>query len=111
MPQWIGERFQSAGLRRLFSLLVLALFSYLLMVVIGAAYFVVTMAHVSYPVAVALMVGLVLVGTARGGAGKQARANAARGAILLAAAIVLGAGVARSLLADGGAALAKLRAD
>lgn len=109
LAAWAGDRFESPALRRLLSLLVLALQAYVVLVVVGAAYVIAETLGVPVPLAAALVTALALADTLRGGAASHARVNAAQGAILVGAALLLGGAALLALSREGGAALARLR--
>jgi SSS family solute:Na+ symporter/sodium/pantothenate symporter len=94
VPQWIGARYESGGLRAAFALLSLGLVSFATLIVVGLALVLARLLE-QPPAAVAVvMTALVVAGVMLGGASGHAWTNAAQAAVMLVVALVLiGAGL------------------
>jgi len=110
LPEWVGRRFESPRLRSLFAVLVLALFSYAILILVGASY--VASATLGVPVgaaSVAIMT-FVVAYTTIGGTAAHASTNAVKGALLLFAACAMGGAAAVALFRGPEPAIATLQA-
>jgi SSS family solute:Na+ symporter/sodium/pantothenate symporter len=107
VPQWIGTRYESRGLRLFFAILSLALISFVVLIVVAIAKILAGMTgsspQVMSVVAVVFVFGYVLVG----GANTSAYTNAVQAVIMLAVAIILIASGLHLFFQEGGL-LAKL---
>lgn len=94
VPQWIGTRYESPGLRAAFALLSLGLVTFATLIVVGLA-LVLSRLLGQPPEAVAVvMLALVVAGVMLGGATGHAWTNAAQAAVMLLVALVMiGAGL------------------
>src|SRR5579872_5052506 len=110
LPEWVGRRFESPRLRSLFAVLVLALFSYAVLVLVGASY--VASATLGIPVGLATIVimAFVVAYTAIGGTHAHASTNVVKGALLLFAACAMGGLAAATLFTGLHPDVEKLRA-
>ncbi|MAE75384.1 MAG: hypothetical protein CMJ85_00760 [Planctomycetes bacterium] len=89
VPHWIGERYRSPLLRRVFAGLGLLQISYLVLVVVGCGYVMRDSLGISYQMSVVLIVVFVFGYTGFGGAWAHALTNSLQGAIMLVLAIVI----------------------
>ncbi len=89
VPHWIGARYRSPGLRRLFAGLQVLLLAYLVLIAVGCAYVTSAALGVPYPVAVVGIVVFVFGYTALGGATAHAWTNTAQGAVMLVVALLI----------------------
>ncbi|HZU98848.1 MAG TPA: hypothetical protein VFF73_19230, partial [Planctomycetota bacterium] len=110
LPEWVGRRFESPRLRSLFAVLVLALFSYAVLVLVGASY--VASATLGIPVGLATIVimAFVVAYTAIGGTAAHASTNVVKGGLLLFAACAMGGLAAATLFTGLHPDVEKLRA-
>jgi SSS family solute:Na+ symporter/sodium/pantothenate symporter len=91
VPHWLGARYASPGLQRLFAGLQVLLVAYLVLVTVGCAYVMQRTLGVPYPVAVVGIVLFVFGYTALGGAVAHAWTNTLQGAIMLVVALLVAA--------------------
>ncbi len=89
IPHWLGERYQSMGLRRVFAVLNFLNLAYLVLVTVGAAYVMQVALGVPYTWAVVGIVAFVFSYTALGGATAHAWTNAMQGSVMLVIALVI----------------------
>jgi sodium/pantothenate symporter len=89
IPHWIGARFRSDFLRRLFSALHVLQIAYLVLITVGCGYVMEAALDVPYPVAVVGTVCFVFAYTGLGGATAHAWTNTLQGVVMLAVALVL----------------------
>lgn len=89
VPHWLGGRFQSMGLRRLFAGLNALNLAYLVLITVGCGYVMEAALGIPYPYAVVGIVGFVFAYTGFGGAWAHAFTNTAQGMIMLGMAVVI----------------------
>jgi SSS family solute:Na+ symporter/sodium/pantothenate symporter len=101
VPQWIGARYDSPGLRVVFALLSLGLVTFATLIVVGLALVLARLLAQPAEAVAVVMLALVVAGVMLGGATGHAWTNAAQAAVMLAVALVMiGAGL--PLLAGAG---------
>ena len=89
VPHWLGARYESDGLRRLFSGLNVLNVAYLVLVTVGCGYVMREALGVPYEAAVVGIVGFVFAYTGFGGAWAHAFTNTAQGIVMLVMAIAI----------------------
>ena len=109
LPLWIGERYQSEGLRGLFALLCLLNVFYVVLIVVGAAYVMQATMGVPYAWAVTIVVGVVFSYVLLGGTYAHAYTNTAQGFVMLVVAAIIFV-VALQAIGNPADAIAALRA-
>ena len=109
LPLWIGERYQSQGLRALFALLCLLNVFYVVLIVVGAAFVMQASMGVPYVWALRIVVGVVFSYVLLGGTYAHAYTNTAQGFVMLVVAAIIFV-VALESIGDPSEALATLRA-
>ncbi len=109
LPEWVGRRFDSKKLRSLFAVLVLALFSYAILILVGAGYVASATLGVKIEHAIIAIMAFVVAYTTIGGTHAHASTNVVKGGLLLFAATAMGAAAARELF-SGATPLAKIEA-
>lgn len=108
LPHWVGLRYESPNLRRLFAGLGVLQITYLVLIVVGCANLMKFALGVPYVLSVVLIVAFVFSYTGVGGAWAHALTNSMQGTIMLAVAVIIFASGYRfwadgSLVADLGA--------
>lgn len=94
VPQWIGTRFGSPGLRALFAVLSLGLVTFATLIVVALAHVLAPLLGVPLPAVVMGLLTIVVGGVMVGGATGHAWTNAVQAAVMLLVAIILiGAGI------------------
>jgi len=106
VPHWLGERYESPALRKLFAGLNVLNVAYLVLITVGCGYVMQAALGVPYPVAVIGIVAFVFGYTGFGGAGAHALTNTLQGAVMLVVAVL----IASAGLGDLGGTWASLRA-
>ena len=89
VPHWLGARYASPMLRRVFSALNILNVAYLVLIAVGCGYVMEATLGMPYPAAVVLIVGFVFAYTGFGGAWAHAFTNTAQGALMLVMAVVI----------------------
>ncbi len=89
VPHWIGNRFDSAALRRTFAALHILQLAYLVLVTVGCAYIMSETLGLPYEACVVGIVVFVFGYTAFGGAWAHAFTNSVQGAIMLVVALII----------------------
>ena len=89
VPHWIGNRYCSAALRRLFAVLHILQLAYLVLVTVGCAYVMSSTLGLPYEACVVGIVVFVFGYTAFGGAWAHALTNSVQGAIMLVVALLI----------------------
>ena len=89
IPHWLGARYQSPALRRMFSALNILNVAYLVLVVVGCAYVMGAALGTSYHASVLLIVCFVFGYTGFGGALAHAFTNTMQGAIMLVMSLII----------------------
>lgn len=89
VPHWLGARYESDGLRRLFSGLNVLNVAYLVLVTVGCGYVMREALGVPYEAAVIGIVGFVFAYTGFGGAWAHAFTNTAQGVVMLVMAVAI----------------------
>ena len=108
LPQWIGRRYESAGLRGLFSTLSLALVAYAVLIVVALSLVLSGLLGVSAPTLVVVITLFVVGCVALGGANGHAWAGAVQAVVMLRVALLL---IGKGLpLLFGGGLMADLKA-
>lgn len=110
LPEWVGRRFESKTLRSLFAVLVLALFSYAILILVGASYVASATLGVKVEYASVAIMAFVVAYTTIGGTHAHASTNVVKGGLLLFAAMAMGGAAAWSLWGGAEPAIAKLQA-
>ena len=100
LPHWLGARYDSPALRRLFSALGVLNLAYLVLITVGCGYVMQAALGVSYPACVVFIVLFVFGYTGFGGTYAHAFTNSLQGSIMFGVAILIFAS-GWSLLADG----------
>ncbi len=94
IPHWLGDRYESQGLRQLFSALNALNVAYLVLIAVGCGYVMQAALGVPYPIAVVGIVLFVFGYTGFGGAWAHAFTNTLQGSIMLVVALLIfGSGV------------------
>ena len=101
LPQWIGRRYESAGLRGLFSVLSTALVAYAVLIVVALSLVLSGLLGVSAPTLVVVITLFVVGCVALGGANGHAWAGAVQAVVMLLVALLL-IGKGLPLLMGGG---------
>ncbi len=89
VPHWLGERYGSVALQRLFAGLNVLQLAYLVLVTVGCAYVMEQALGVTYPVAATFIVVFVFGYTAFGGTWAHAFTNSAQGLVMLVMSLVV----------------------
>lgn len=89
LPHWIGNRYDSAALRKAFAALHILQLAYLVLVTVGCAYVMSATLGLAYPACVVGIVVFVFGYTAFGGAWAHALTNSVQGAIMLVVALII----------------------
>jgi sodium/pantothenate symporter len=89
LPHWLGERYQSLGLRRLFAGLNVLSVAYLILITVGCGYVMQAALGVPYEYAVVGIVLFVFGYTGFGGAVAHAFTNSMQGAVMLVIALLI----------------------
>ncbi|HJN72960.1 MAG TPA: hypothetical protein QGF58_03400 [Myxococcota bacterium] len=89
VPHWLGERYDSPALRKLFAGLNVLNVAYLVLITVGCGYVMQAALGVPYPVAVVGIVAFVFGYTGFGGAGAHALTNTLQGIVMLVVAVVI----------------------
>ncbi len=102
VPDWLGRRYRSSGLRRLFAVLNVLQLAYLVLIVVGCAYVMGAALGLDYRPCAAFVVVFVFGYTAFGGTWAHAFTNSAQAVVMLVVALLI-AGVGWSTWTDGSA--------
>ena len=109
IPQWIGARYESPGLRALFALLSLGLVTFAVLIVVALALVLSSLLSVPVKAVAVVLVVFAFGGVMLGGATAHAWTNAVQASIMLLVALIL-IGAGAPLLFQGEGLLARLRA-
>ena len=102
VPDWLGRRYQSLGLRRLFAALNVLQLAYLVLIVVGCAYVMSAALGLEYRTCAAFVVVFVFGYTAFGGTWAHAFTNSAQAVVMLFVAVLI-AGIGLSTWTEGSA--------
>ncbi len=91
VPHWLGERYESPGLRKLFAGLNLLNLAYLVLITVGCAYVMQAALGLPYAASVVGIVVFVFGYTGFGGAGAHALTNTLQGVVMLGVAALIAA--------------------
>jgi sodium/pantothenate symporter len=89
VPHWLGARYESPGLRRMFAALNILNVAYLVLITVGCGYVMEAALGISYSWAVIGIVSFVFAYTGLGGATAHAWTNSLQGVVMLAVAVAL----------------------